>query len=332
LLFLGMIYEEQGQLHHALTTYENAAQVDSIEFTTKIRAQAQLLRLKTFLGLKLGLSELYHICLKAKTNLRGLNVELEHSLMLAEIVLFGPLMAKERIHKVLKSYQPNLYEIRLLVFDYAEEVLRQGLCVDDMCSLMKSIPFEQLDEFEKVIFTIITEPNLNLDPKDLQKISEKVPLMGLLRILILNIKSSKNKLLVTECRRKFLFHLEALNTESKAILLKKWERDLGQEHQILKYDGQLCRISLESHNFLVKKNSFMDKCFYLFRNQSVMSLEDFVQNVFEVQHDLNSYDRVRMALSRVNKELSSFTGVPKIFILSKTQVELNSSFIIAEND
>ena len=227
-IFIGKILEEQAKMERALLAYQDAAEMNGIEFDIKVRAQAQLLRLRAFLGIKPGLAELYHVCLKARTESKNLVIELEHALLLAEIVLFGTTLAKERIHTVLESPALTAADSRLFLIDFIEDVLRQGLNINDHQDLIHKIKTTEVDEFEKVIHLMALSPTFELSASDINKLSFEIPIMGLLRLLVLNIKRTTNEALKVESRRKFLFHLDTLTTESKALMLRKWGSDLSE--------------------------------------------------------------------------------------------------------
>ncbi|RYZ79168.1 MAG: hypothetical protein EOP06_27705, partial [Proteobacteria bacterium] len=96
-IFLGKMWEEQANVAKALAHYEEASARSYESADLKIQAQIQLLRLKAFLGIRSGLSEIYQTCMKYRAETHHLNVELEHGLMLAELCLFGPIAAYERL-------------------------------------------------------------------------------------------------------------------------------------------------------------------------------------------------------------------------------------------
>lgn len=96
-IFLGKMLEEQGEVAGALDNYTQASIRASHSRHLRTKAQAQLLRLRSFLGLHTDLHALYQICLQSRVMHKRIDIELEHALMVAELELFDSKIALKRL-------------------------------------------------------------------------------------------------------------------------------------------------------------------------------------------------------------------------------------------
>ena len=327
-LFIGKIFEEQGQVAEAIESYSEAAELATENFEVRLRAQAQLLRLLSFLGRRANLPELYQFCVKAQIESKNLLIEVEHALMLSEIILFGVHHAEARLQRLMTSESLSLADCHLLIADFSEEVLRQGLDLSSVKSYSEQISPKEADEFEKIIFFMVQSPSFELGLSDLQKLMGRLPTLGLLRTLILNLKRSHDSHIVNESKRNFLFHLEGVSYESKAMLLRKWQNELSDSAVILTYNPDRSELSFNDRSTMIKAGSFAAKSISSFIGRSSIPIDEFIKQVFESSWDPSYYDRIRIALMRLNKDLSLLTGFPKTFIAKKDCIEIHTGYVI----
>jgi hypothetical protein len=327
-IFLGKIFEEKGQLEKALQTYEEAIESGRSDFQTRVRAQSQLLRLKSFLGIKTGLSELYQICIKARTDSKSLDIELEHGLMAAEVVLMGPLTAFQRVKALTEDPAVNSADLRLLVIDFAEEVLRQKIVVTGLREILSALPVAELDGFEKVIYELSLSSRPEAVVVDTNALAKNIPLMSLLRLLQLQISYSQDANLVVEMKRKMMFLLEGLSSITRSLVLKKWSLDGKEGVLIFSYQASTNRLVVNGQSLSFKAGSFPAKCFELFKDRPSIGIDEFVTGVFGGEFNETYFDRIRMAIQRLNKELAPLSGLSKVFILHKDKIEINKSILL----
>lgn len=329
-IFLGKIYEEQGHLDKALITYDEAIESARSDFQTRVRAQSQILRLKSFLGVKAGLPELYQICLKARAESRSLDIELEHGLMLAEVVLMGPLTAFERVKALSQEPDINWADLRLIVIDFAEEALRQKMAVVGLETILKSMPTDDLDGFEKVIHAMSLSSRLETFVIDTNALAKTLPMMSLLRLLQLRISYCQDSSLIVEMKRKLMFALDGVSSATRSMILKKWNLESAEGTLVLSYRPASTSLFVNGHSLTFKRNSFATKCFDFFKDRRCVTIEEFVASIFDGEYNETYFDRIRMALQRLNKELAPLSGRPKIFVIQKDKVEMIEGVLLQD--
>lgn len=327
-IFLGKMFEEQAEVQKALEIYAAAEKSAANNSAYRLKAQTQRLRLMSFLGIRTGLAELYRLVSTARAENEHFEIEFEHSLMLAEMVLFGLESAGSRVVSLFANQNLDSSDLRLLYIDFAEESLRQSSSLHLLERLHGRVPLADCDEFEKVIALMIQSTEFTLSPQDLNKLGSQLPLLGLLRVMTLQMKRSGSSESSDEIQRRFLFLLDSLTAESKNHLVKKWQADLGGAAKVLYFSKNENLLFIKGQQLQIKPDSFAMKVLELMTESKTQDIETFVQQVFEAEYNVSYYDRTRIALQRLNKELAVLTGHPKSIGLTKKSVELASALRI----
>lgn len=327
-IFLGKMFEEQAEVQKALEIYAAAEKSAAHDTAYRLKAQTQRLRLMSFLGIRTGLAELYRLVSTARAESEHFEIEFEHSLMLAEMILFGMESAGSRVVSLFTKQNLDSSDLRLLYIDFAEESLRQTSSLHILERLQNRVPLADCDEFEKIIALMIQSPDFVLSPQDLNKLSSQLPLLGLLRVMTLQMKRSASAESSGEIQRRLLFLLDSLSAESKNHLVKKWQADLGGSAKVLYFSKNENLLFIKGQQLQIKPDSFAMKVLELMTESKTQDIEAFVQQVFEAEYNVSYYDRTRIALQRLNKELAVLTGHPKSIGLTKKSVELASALRI----
>jgi len=327
-IFLGKMFEEQAEVQKALEIYAAAEKSAAHHTAYRLKAQTQRLRLMSFLGIRTGLAELYRLVSTARAESEHFEIEFEHSLMLAEMVLFGMESAGSRLVSLFANPNLDSSDMRLLYIDFAEESLRQASPLQILERLQNRVPLADCDEFEKIIALMIQSPEFVMSPQDLNKLSSQLPLLGLLRVMTLQMKRLNSEESSTEVQRRVLFLLDSLSAESKNHLAKKWQTNLGGASKIIYFSKGEKILFIKGQQLQIKPDSFAMKVLELMTESKTQDIETFVQHVFEAEYNISYYDRTRIALQRLNKELASLTGHPKSIGLTKKTVELASALRI----
>lgn len=332
LLFLGKIYEEAADVAKALSLYQRAVDVCDLEAAEiKIQAQAQLLRLKSFLGIKTELSDLYQNCNKLKTDSLYIKTELEHGLVMAEVVLFGAKMASARALNFLKHNQALPFDVRLILVDLLEECIREKISFPELAEALKFTALTNLDKFEETVLNFYTNSEKYLDAEEMTYLAKELPLMGYLRLMVINLKRIKDRDLNLELQRQLYFMIDSLDTESRSMLLRKCDLNAKQQRKEILLDLVASSISVQGKRLVLKKGSFALMCFEIFADTKSLSIDQVNEKIFSFPADTDLYDRIRVAFWRLNKELGTITGQGKTFNFSKNGVELNEQFTIIKS-
>ncbi len=315
---LGKLLEEIGEVSSALELYQKALldrpffQMTQLAFCQEV--QVQILRLKSFLGLRSELGEIYQNCAMMSEPDSDLGIEIDHGLMLAESQLLGMEAAQERF-RALQIRMEKKTDLRLVYFDLTEELLRQQMAPIDL-------PFSisELDHFERILFFMSSSRDFSMSLKELQKVQKKMSPLCYLRICILNLSRNNQP----EIRRQILLLLEGLGSDSRQVLLKKWSRELSEVKIRTQLQLSAQAVSLQGQSLPLTAGSFELNCLQALMSHRNLSTERMIELGFGIQIDEFAFERLRIAVLRLNKKLSKLTGIPKTLLYSRTQVSLHS--------
>lgn len=318
-LSLGKLLEEIGEVAQALELYEKALLDRELFHLTHLsfcqQVQVQILRLKSYLGVRTGLSEMYQNCSNLSHSNSDLGIEIDHGLMLAELHLLGIEAAKGRF-LTLKNKMESSTDLRLVYFDLTEELLRAG-------HEPIELPFElgDLDYFEKTLFLMTKSPDFSLSIADLQKIQREMSPLCYLRICILNLARTDQP----EMRRQIMFLLEGLSHESRQLLLKKWTHDLAKPQERIALNLKANSVEIHDRSLSLIQDGFEAKGLYLLSEKRSIATDELIQKTFGIFVDDFSIERTRIAILRLNKKLSALTGLPKTILFSREKISLHDS-------
>ena len=325
LIYLGKAYEDLGFVAKALDCYKQAAQIRDLSIKTEKRISSQLLRLSSYLGLKQEIAVLYRQSLPRDNDSKNLSIELHHGLMLAEIQLFGIEHAFSRLQNIVNDPQNHITDKQLCYFDFIEEALLINK-IDHVKNVIINFDVESFLEFEKVLFKLFIQKNYVLKINEIINLQSKMPLGQLLRLLVVNLTRIEHAEVKSELQKHILFVLDSVDAESKNLYLKKWDHLLNYSNEAaFKYDGQ--KLFMHDQE-VVLKNKVLHASLPLFKNQKSIQLDEYLEKVFAIHYDESSYHRARIALQRLNKDLSELTGIPKFFLITKSEVTINPAITI----
>ncbi|RYZ80485.1 MAG: hypothetical protein EOP04_25785 [Proteobacteria bacterium] len=126
-------------------------------------------------------------------------------------------------------------------------------------------------------------------------------------------------------KRKFMFLMDSLSTESQSLLRQKWKLSASSRKLVLDLDIDAKVLKFEGQQLALKADSFGIRCLKCFEGVQKVDIEDFVAQVFESKYNTSYQDRTRIAIQRFNKEISLFLGITKTFSLQKNWIVLDSS-------
>lgn len=322
-IFLGKMREEAGVVGSAIKCYQRATERPFAEGFMLVRAQAQVLRLKSFLNVREGLPELYRACCVLKMGSEDLCVELEHALILAEIALFGIEASQARLESALQKEGLSNGDRNLLIIDFLEAALSLNYKLSNAAELISAVRAETLCAFEKCIVALAYDSNLSLTAKDLIDLNRQTSTMGCLRVLSLNLKRVGRTSSVYEIRRMLLFLLSSLGYEDRAVLSNRFLPAPSVDSVKLVFLPNENKVVFFGKEKVFKNKSFALKTIALFLTKTEISVENFALEIYGMPLSESVFERIRIGISRLNSEISGFTGISKGFTLTKTAVTLN---------
>lgn len=329
-IFLGKMYEDHGRVSLALQCYEDALRKPLSDGGVIVRAQSQLLRLRSFLKLKQGLPELYKSCCLLKAKSDDLSIELEHAVLLAELSLFGVEFAEGRLMSLLQLRLLSAYDRNLLIVDFLETAMSLDHKISALPELVSSVHVESMNIFERTVFSFASNSEYMLTAKDCVELSRVIPGLGYLRILALNLKRIPKTPFLDECRRVIMFSLSSLRNEDRSLLKKHLQIESSDSTPSLVFLFTESKIRYQDRQKSIKRNSFSFQLFNVFSGKNEISVDEFALKLYGVPLDVSIFERIRVGIYRLNQEISDLTGFSKAFALTKNSV--TSTFDIIRVD
>ncbi len=331
LVFMAKIQEEEGEISKALKSLKIAAVQAAEDANELLPVYCQIVRLTGTFGIKQELAAYYRLLLQAKTQNANVGIEIEHSLMLAEGVLFGHLHMQTRFETLLnKSLNP--LDLRLVAFDYFEFCLSNRIMVNLSKEILQKFEDQDLDLFEKILRDCVGGVPLPTFKSIMEKASD-FSFLGLLRVLSILMARETDSDIYLGMKKQFIFLLESCDPYSKAVLLNKWNASLNgvlpsKNEQALSIALKEESLYFGSHVYCLKRQQGARVILKLFVNRKVVSVDDVSEAMGCLYRDETSINRVRVAIQRLNKILAKITGFPKLFILRAGQIELQHLSIL----
>ncbi|MDG0816499.1 hypothetical protein [Bdellovibrio svalbardensis] len=313
------MYEEKAYLSKSLFYYQKASELPGIDRDTKIRSLCQILRLKSYIAPDETLSLVYETLVHAKTENENLITELQHSLMLAELSLFGHNFAKHRMLRALENKQ-NVSDERLIVADYLAECLRFNLPIEQSLVNKGQENLEEADHFERFIFEMATK-HQHADPSSenifelFHFMQNKIYLFNQIRLLDLIAHISPDPKIKTEAQRIISFKALSLPQEDRTLIHNRF---LQTNQEINSLSLSRTKLFYAGQEVEIKTNIY--KMLELLTSNPQFEVEQFCIAFYEESYSLSHFDRLRVFVIRTNEKLTKALGT-KPLKLTKNHLE-----------
>ena len=195
-ILLAKFYEEKGSVAKAhgllLDCYsilENGNNLNQL-----YTCLSQLIRLQATHDLKTNLGQYYTQLIRLAKQDTSLytHVEVQHSLMLAEISLVGITHAETRLCKLLDTPEIQPIDQNLLLYDFLEESIIRGETTTSKI-MAKTNHFKPMDTYEDEILNMLIRGQNTLESiQHLNELASKMSVASYLRILKLHILKSND--------------------------------------------------------------------------------------------------------------------------------------------
>ncbi|MNL21931.1 hypothetical protein D3C87_1432460 [compost metagenome] len=276
------------------------------------------------------LAQYYRDLIFYSGEIQHFNIEIEHALMLAEDQLVGLSQATFRFNK-LKEMNLNIQDWRLVFFDYAEMVLRRGQWSEDLSQESLRFDSKELDSFERALQLFGVSSIARISIPDLDRLSKQLSFMGYLRISGINISRTQDEEEKRNMRLQMLLLLETTDPASKQLLLKRWNSIKSFSQSIsapemitleLLENSKEISFKFLSYSFARKENAW--SLMLLLKQSEQLDLEVFARELGISNYDENAFHRLRMIVTRLNKDLAQITGIPQVLQIKQQQLVVNS--------
>lgn len=322
LICLGKFSEEDGRVTEALQLYKQALADAQQDANLRLKVIIQMVRLlATFNSPDENLAQHYSELLHLGQTEFGtqFDLEVEHTLFLAELELFNETIPRARLERILKNGSSQ--DQKLCLFDLAEwSLLRKLKIPEDLRKHLSSDSTQ--DPFENCLLDFVQEPN---EEFLVQKILERSG--QLLTASYLRILSIGSILIVHESLRKnlesrFLFALRSLHPADR----KHWTKRLARISKTYKFSLNLDArtIHFGEHRMDLSKRSNLFELLKMLVKERSMTTEEATSKVWKTNYDWHAYNRLRVFCQRSNKIFEESFGVGSIFIFDQNQISLNT--------
>lgn len=328
-LAIGKNQEEDGDLVGALEMYEAAftASQDLQDFDQRqmlyLRVLPQIVRLKSFFNGADELGSYYTelISLQRAESPKYLDVEIQHSLMLAEINLIGPHHAWARAKVIVHDQSLIETDRRLIYFDFLEEMLIRGLPLNEE---MKSYgAFARAsDSFEQEIALLAYSPDQRRDLSELSDLASVLSWSCYLRVLILYFSCTADERLAQELRNKINLILSSLTPQSKAFWLNRMRPYLASDDLRINFSREKRTVAFQNKELDLSRKKGMLILLDAMTQRNEYSIDEVIQLLWQDSYSPENYHRLRMTVHRLNQLLYDLTAIPKVLEVSADRVSI----------
>lgn len=317
-IFMAKLLEEMGHFKQAK---DLLTKVD-YKCITLIQLQSlriQLLRLHYEIGHVDEVKVLYTQVIKGQEHNQDFEIEREHALMLADSLLYGFEHAFER-YKYLQSQNLVPADFHFLRSEIIEQIIIHNKF--ELLSLVstKEDPQESYEQQQLKLVQAYLVQNKSFKPSIimLEKILSPISLLRYLRQYFFLFKNQHDG---NGLYARYKFHCQ--NLQSK-YLKEKFNLTLENVNKDQSIELDIQKRHVRVNNLNIKINtSFFWRLIQLFPNDQVdIAFETTICALF--QEDLNAqhYDRLRVAISRLNKEFDLKFKIGPLFKFNKDRITL----------
>lgn len=330
-LILGKFYEEEGQIHKAKEYYEmtwrEAIAEESRTFV--LQSLPQVLRVHALYTASEQISSLYTslVDIDADKIPIDLNIEIEHSLMLAELHLIGPLHAWTRVQAALENNEWSIDDKKLILFDYAEEVLlkKQPLTVEIQKYLKRDW---DLSAHEEQILKFIENPE-KVEIIWLNRLAPRLSAACRLRGLFLFLASQSDNSIQKEIQRKIQLLLGVLPVEARGYWLQKIEPYLEKTDLTITVDPKLKKLVFQNKELDLSRKKGMLQIMTELGADQKLSVDALIEHLWNCDYSPEHFHRLRMTVHRLNNLLFDLTSIQKVVEFDSEQVKIHPSINIS---
>lgn len=315
-VFLAKLLEERAcyQEAHELLMIPTSELDSKQEQTLKV----QLLRIAVELQNESTARSLYKDVISGLNHNQNFEVEREHTLLLADNFLFGLPLAWERFEYVISKNLPSP-DLELLKSEMAELAI-----VNNHLSLLSELNLQCTSEngYEKIQAQLVglflqgaTKPQISI--VRLEKILSTMSLLRILRQVLLLFPQTLEDRIFTE---RYRFHCQSLpNRLLQSTFLAPLQTQSTPEFLVNAQEGT---ISINGRKDEIKSLLFWQllKVFSDGRNEA--PLDEVIEVVYQEATNAQHFDRLRIAIYRLNGLLEKKGQDTPLFRLTKNKVLL----------
>lgn len=309
-VLLAKFKEELGEVTKALAIYKQLeSTIDHLDDDYAM-VLAQLVRLKAEWSSNTDLTKLYGELFNLNKNLhhKSYQIEVTHSLFIAELYIFGEEAAWPRFEEIKKELDE--YDYSLFIVDYISYCMKQEKKVQN--KLFKLLDMN--DMFVKSLYNINNGMTV-----DVSLLSHSLTVHSYLTLMALLVKKSSEK---GSIHRLFLLLTSNFSSgDSKLWHSLISEKISPTENLVFSKSQKVLSLDDKEISLSRKKNIYEILCLFSSEARSI-SLEQVVTELWDVEYNESYYHRLRVAIKRFNKEVcTAFVG-KEIFSITAKEISL----------
>ncbi|MFV3409858.1 hypothetical protein ACNH6C_14710 [Bdellovibrio bacteriovorus] len=300
LLMLGKFHEEMAESALALNYYRLAGD-SSDSLDDKQWIYVNELRVLAYFAKADSLQQKYLIVTEMKEVSPSLQTELLHGLMWSEWALFGYGHGVRRFQAALNS-ELNDMDKRLLARDFLEiSILSNQTADTDIQAAIDLLQAGELLDYDQALLSLFTgKPETNQDNLSLTTMMK-------IRLLILQIKSSRSEVESFELKKKYNYLVKGLSQASQSLFQRiEPQVEIRTKIQAILHPKTRQIHFLSSEPIVLTK--MQAKLLGLFSSNDELDLDLISQEVWQTTSDEGTYDRLRMMIYKLNKTFHNILG------------------------
>lgn len=322
-ILLGKFLEEEGAIAKARTLYQSAIDLaPQSRLDLKFRSKTQQMRLDATFGPRGLVGAIYSELIQVQQNEKSvdLEIELEHSLMLSEMNLVGPLHASERLLKILKMQNILQADQSLMLYDFLEEcIVNRYEIPEETLSWCKKI--SPNDEFETMIGHLAQKTGSEMSLTRLMALSSQVTPSSYLRLLTLALRALPKH--SDEIKNKLHLLLSAIDSPSRHLWIKRIDSFIETSSKLLMFDLEKRVISFESKGVDLSRKRGMLVFAEMIAQNNDISVENMIEEIWQTEYTPDHFHRLRMTAHRMNQLLFDLTSIEKPIEVNADRIKLN---------
>ncbi|GEM_PF-4108157 len=309
---LAKFKEELGEIYEALQIYKELIGSLNKLVDDYPMVLAQIVRLKSKWQESSDLVEQYGDlnAINEQRYNENFNIELNYSLFIAEMEIIDTYLAIKRYEKIKNKLDKE--DQILFLSELVEHSLRKDIEIPT--NIFKEYSSLEKFSYDECLYKIYTNEDLN------------IPSMTLYSILtihyLLILKNDKHK---ASLLKRFHLLIQGLSSKTKKMWLSKIETN--SEVNIMLNNTE---ISFDGAKLNLAKKKIALNIIRALTGRSKISLEELTKEIWDAEYNESYYHRIRVAVTRTNKTISSALFISDLFRIDTTNLYLSKGISIIE--
>lgn len=332
LIAIGKFLEEDGHLSEAARHFGDAVYFaqHSHQLNLRIFGLIQQIRVEALYIRSPELADLYKQLLTSDA--RGLSwdlsVEREHTLMLAELELIGPIHSWSRVQLLLDDGRLSVADRRLIITDYvAECLLRQIPLSEEIRSACLALTSG--DAFETEIQSLLKLGESSfLQLQRLNTLAVETSWASHLRLLTIHHQCSTDPQLKAELASKLALLLGTLDPYSRQHWMRRIQREVFTDELKIQVNRQSRQVLFQSKELDLSRKRTLFSLLTLLCEKREAAVDDLIRWIWNSDFSPEHLHRLRMSVHRLNQLIFELSAIPRAFEMTSERIGIRPSLTI----